>query len=115
MDLRLEALRADFAQAEVLYRRADRIVIRRREAAPQDPVIVKMWSRPDLRGVLRRILGIASHQREWRTLVRLRSVNMSVPRPLGCCRVIPSIAGYTDALFMEDLGDCEAATDYLKR
>lgn len=74
-----------------------------------------MWSRPDLKGSLRRLLRITSCDHEWRTLVRLRDVNMSVPHPLGFCRVMPSIAGYTDALFTEDLGECEAATSYLKR
>lgn len=35
--------------------------------------------------------------------------------PLGYFRVEPSIAGYTDVLFMEDMGDCESATEHLKR
>jgi hypothetical protein len=74
-----------------------------------------MWSRPDLKGTLRRILRITSCAHEWRTLVHLRDVNMAVPQPLGFCRVTPSIAGYTDALFTGDLGECESATNYLKR
>jgi hypothetical protein len=40
---------------------------------------------------------------------------MAVPHPLGYCRLTPSIAGYTEALFIEDLGECASATDYLKQ
>jgi len=43
------------------------------------------------------------------------NVNIAVPRPLGFCSVVPDIAGYTDVLFMEDLGECESATEHLKR
>ncbi len=74
-----------------------------------------MWSRPDLRGSLRRLLGVAACTHEWRNLVRLNKFGIAVPFPLGFSRVHPAISGYTDVLFMEDLGECEAATEYLKR
>lgn len=111
----LEALRASFDRADVIHWGENRIVIRWRRAESGGAIIIKMWSRPDLKGRLRRLLGVALSDREWRNLVRLSNANMAVPRPLGCCRVEPSIAGYTDALFMEDLGNCESSTDYLKR
>lgn len=111
----LDELRANFDAAAVIYRRENRIVIRWRGACVAGPLIVKMWSRPDLKGTLRRILGIASGEREFRTLDLLYDTDMAVPKPLGFCRVTPSIAGYTDALFIEDLGECESATSHLKR
>ena len=111
----LDELRAKFDTAEVIYRRENRIVIRWRGACVSGPLIIKMWSRPDLKGALRRILRITSGEHEFRTLVRLHDINMAVPQPLGFCRVTPGIAGYTDALFLGDLGECESATSYLKR
>jgi hypothetical protein len=111
----LDELRAKFDSAEVIYRRENRIVIRWHGACVTGPLIIKMWSRPDLKGALRRILRIASGEQEFRTLVRLHDIKMAVPPPLGFCRVTPAIAGYTDALFIGDLGECESATSYLKR
>ena len=111
----LDELRAEYENAEVIYRRKDRIVIRWREAASDESLIIKMWSRPDLKGRLRGLLHISSCHHEWRTLVRLSAVNMAAPHPLGYCRLTPSIAGYTEALFIEDLGECASATDYLKQ
>lgn len=111
----LDALRADFDEAQVIYRNGDRVVIRWREAGSSDSIVIKMRSRPDLKGKLRWLFRVASCEHEWRNLARLSSVNMPVPRPLGFSRVVPNIAGYTDALFMEDLGECESATEYLKR
>jgi hypothetical protein len=111
----LEALRSSFNKAEVIYRRRDRIVIRWRAQDLDGSIIIKMWARDDLKGKLRRLLRIAACNHEWRNLRRLSSVNMAVPRPLGFCRVVPSIEGYADVLFMEDLGECETATDHLKR
>jgi len=111
----LDELRAGFDNAEVIYRRKNRIVIRWRGKASDESLIIKLWSRPDLKGRLRGLLHISSCHHEWRTLVRLSAVNMAVPHPLGYCRLTPSIAGYTEALFIEDLGECASATDYLKQ
>jgi len=111
----LDELRAGFENAEVIYRRENRIVIRWRGEPSDESLIIKMWSRPDLKGRLRRLLHISSCDHEWRTLMRLRGVNMAVPRPLGYCRLTPNIAGYTEALFTEDLGECLSATSYLKQ
>jgi hypothetical protein len=111
----LEALRASFAHAEVISRRANRLVIRWREVDSGQTVVVKLWSRPDLRGAVRRTLRIAPCHREWRNLTRLMRQDVAVPRPLGLATVVPDIAGYTDALMMEDLGECETATEHLKR
>lgn len=111
----LEALRASFANANVISRRANRLVIRWREVDSGHAVVVKLWSRPDLRGAVRRLLRIAPCHREWRNLKRLTRLGIAVPRPLGIAGIVPDIAGYTDALMMEDLGQCETATEHLKR
>jgi hypothetical protein len=115
MDRYLEALRAKFDQADVIYRREDRMVIRWRDTSLGIPIIIKMWARKDIRGKVRRLLHIAACDYEWRNLQRLEEAKVPVPRPLGFCRARPSIAGYIDVLFMEDLGPCETATEYLKR
>lgn len=111
----LEALRTSFDRADVIHRARNRIVIRWRRAEPADSIIIKMWSHRGLKGKLRRLLRVTSADKELQNLVRLSSANMAVPRPLGCCPVEPGIAGYTDALFMEDMGECELSTDYLQR
>lgn len=110
----LEALRPNFDTSEIIYQRENRVVIRWRNSGLGYPIILKMWSRPDLKGSLRRLLKIGSCEYEWRNLVRLSNANVAVPRPLGFCRVVPNIAGYTDVLVMEDLGKCERAIEYLK-
>lgn len=111
----LEGLRANFHRANVISQRGNRIVIRWRETESGDPIIIKLWSRPDLRGELRRWLRIAPPDREWKNLLRLSKFNVAVPSPLGFSRVVPGIAGYTDVLFMEDLGECQTATEHLKQ
>ena len=111
----LEALRSRFDQADVIHRGKNRIVIRWRRADSADSIIIKMWSQPGLKGKLRRLLRNTSAANERRNLARLSSANMAVPRPLGCCPVEPKIDGYTDALFMEDMGNCELSTEYLQR
>ena len=111
----LDALRGSFDDANVINQRENRIVIRWRRAETGDSIIIKMWSRPDLNGRLRRLLGIAACNHEWRNLVRMSDFGIVVPRPLGLFRAVPSVAGYTDVLFMEDLGKCESATEHLKR
>ena len=111
----LADLRGIFDRAEIIYRRANRVVLRWREAESGHSIILKMWSHQDWRGRLRRLLRIAACDHEWRSLTRLDRAGMAVPRPLGTCRIAPSIAGYTEVLFMEDLGQCEDANQYLKR
>lgn len=111
----LAALRETLDSAEVVYRRRDRIVLRHVDAQSGRSIIVKMWSRPDLNGRIRQLMGIAACDHEFRSLMRLRRVNMIVPCPLGTARLVPDISGYTDVLFMEDLGKCESSTEYFKR
>lgn len=111
----LDELRESFSDANVINQHKDRIVIRWRWTEASGSIIIKMWSRPDLIGRVRRLLRVASYNYESRNLERMRNIGIVVPRPLGCSRIVPSVAGYTDVLFMEDLGVCEPATEYLKQ
>lgn len=112
----LESLRTHFETSTVLSRVGNRIVIRWLQAdRPGSTVIVKMWSRPDIAGRLRQLLRIAPSAIEYRNLARFSQSGIAVPRPLGWCPVKPNISGFTDALFMQDLGECEPATEYLQQ
>src|SRR5688572_28570728 len=110
----LDALRSSFVDANIISQRENRIVIRWRRASSRDSIIVKEWSPPDLNGSLRRLLRIAACNHEWRNQIRMIQFSIAVPRPLGFISVTPDVAGYTDVLFMEDLGKCESATEHLK-
>lgn len=77
-------------------------------------VIVKMWNRPGLRGLLRRLSGTAPHQREASCLERLWDHGVTVPAPIGVMRVSEASLPYTDALVLQDLGECEIALDHVK-
>ena len=77
--------------------------------------VVKMWNRPGLRGLLRRLSGTAPHQRESRCLTRLRRQGVSVPEALSVMRVAHPSLPFTDALVLQDLGECEIALEHVKR
>lgn len=111
----LDALRSNFNDAQVINRRPDSAVIRWLAPHSNGSIIAKMWARPGLRGHFRRLLRILPCHYEWRNLRRLEVAGVPVPHPLGFCGVVPAISGYTDVLFMQDLGDCVPAGEYLKR
>jgi len=77
-------------------------------------VILKLWVRPGSRGELRRLTRTSSVHREWRTLNCLYQAGVSVPEPLGLCRVKQQGVNFTDALFIEDIGACIQAIDHVK-
>jgi hypothetical protein len=110
----VDLLRAQFDRAEVLHRQKNKTVLRLRgDGAPS--IIAKLWSHPPLAGALRRMVSATPSDQEWRNSLRLAKAGVPVAQLLGRTRLAPGLAGYTDAVFMEDLGDCELATDYLKR
>lgn len=110
----LQELRVNFSAGEVINRGRDRLIIRWRDTGSKNSVILKMWARPHLGNSLRHLLRVAPSDYEWRNLKRLRDAQIAVPRPLGFCRLLPDIAGYTEVLFTEDLGPCVSATEHLK-
>lgn len=104
----------DLDAAEVVSKRDFRLVVRARTTRGA-PVIVKLWARPGPRGALRRILGQTAARYEFRNLRLMERLGVSAPLALVHGRAAPNAGGYTDAMAMEDLGDCETATQYLKR
>jgi len=56
----LEGIRAGFDNAEIVYQRENRVVLRWQDPHLGTPLIIKMWSRPELLGTLRRLLRITS-------------------------------------------------------
>ncbi len=78
-------------------------------------VIAKLWNRPGLRGALRRWSGTDPLQKEIRPLQYLGSAGLSVPDALGSARLRDPDVPFTLALILEDLGDCQSATEHVKR
>jgi len=110
----VSALIADQTRGTCLKSRADARVVR--TALDDDrSMIVKLWSRPGWRGVIRRMTGTSSLQRENRTLLRLHKAGVAVPRPLAYLRLGRQDAPYTDALCLEDLGESVLAMSHLKK
>ena len=100
--------------AGVLYRTSERMLVRYRSSHGGASVMMKMWARPGWRGVLRRLTGSSNCQREYAALVTVHRAGVRVPRPIGWCRLWNDPGGFTEALFMEDLGRCSSSTEYLK-
>ncbi len=78
-------------------------------------VIVKLWKRPGLNGLIRRLTRTGSVLREYRTLDLLHRAGMKVPAPLGYRKINLDAVDYTDALFVEDIGECVTALSHVKR
>lgn len=113
---RIDALRRGFDAADVIYRHKNRVVVRQRAAGGAGPdLILKLWSRPDWRGAARRLLRVTSCEHEYRSLARLERAGVSVPHPYGVARLRPAIAGFTELLAMEDLGQPPSANEHVRR
>ena len=98
---------------EVVSQRDWRRVIRR--SWKQDrSVIIKLWARPDFKGIIRRILHISSANYEWRNLQILYGLGVRVPKPIGFANIGRNPSRHTDLLIMEDLGDCQESITYMK-
>ena len=100
-------------EMDVISRRGVRIVVRRRWI-DDSPVVVKFWARRGIRGALRRALGLTSAHYEWRNLRRMETLGIPAPRSIYYCNAPRNRFGFTEAMVMEDLGDCELAQAYLK-
>lgn len=115
MEKCLAVLREDFGHGELLSRQQNRAVVRIPHPVDTGTVVVKLWARPEPTATVRRLLRIAPSDWEWRNLRHLHRLGAPVPQPLGRCRALPTVQGFTEAVFMEDVGDCEHATNFLKR
>jgi hypothetical protein len=74
-----------------------------------------LWSRPDFKGVIRRLLNISSANYEWNNLRVLDNLGVRVPRPIGFINLGKNESSFTDVLIMEDLGKTSKCIDYLKK
>ena len=77
-------------------------------------VIVKLWTVPRARGLLRAIAGRSAGRREYQTLKRMIRAGVRVPRPLGYFRVRGPGRCRTEVLFLEDLGRCAFGGTHLR-
>lgn len=99
---------------EVVSKRDFRLVVRR-PAADGTSVIVKLWARPGIKGALRWLLGQTAARYEYRNLQLMARLGVPAPIAFAHGRAPINPGGYTDAIVMQDLGDCETAGQYLKR
>ncbi len=79
-----------------------------------ESVILKLWNRPGIRGVVRRCVGSSPAQKEMRAVRLLQKTGVSVPGIVGFHRVTIDNFPWTDAVFFEDIGNCEKAMNYVK-
>jgi hypothetical protein len=91
----------------------DRVVVRLIDAAGMS-IIAKLWMRNGLCGCVRRLTRTSSAYAEWRTLNRLLSYGIKVPRALDCWSLSMPGCSYTDVVVLEDLGECRTAFDILQ-
>ena len=110
----LEGLATGALEHDVLKQEVDSRTLRL-HCDPRSSVIVKLWARPGLRGLVRRLTRTDPASREHAALARLQDAGIPVPTPMALYR--PRIAGIveSDAFFMEDLGPCCTALDHLKK
>lgn len=77
--------------------------------------ILKLWRRAGVRGLLRRYTRTTPAMREFRVMKRLESLGVPAPRPILSCRIAMPESRFTEAVFMEDLGQCTPGNAHLKR
>jgi len=97
---------------KILQSRHDCIVIR---SAPRNgqTMIIKLWKRPGLRGVLRRVTQTGNIDREWKTLKHLSQLGFRVPDAIARFHFDTPVNGYTDAIVMQDFGVGTGGTEHL--
>jgi Lipopolysaccharide kinase (Kdo/WaaP) family len=61
------------------------------------------------------LLRISAPDYEFRNLRRLARKGIRVPQPYGLCRISGKGKQFTEALFLEDLGETTSATEHIKR
>ena len=77
-------------------------------------VVIKLWRRAGQRGVARRLTRTSPAYREWRGLRLLYSSGVDVPEPIACFGLRGAGSRYTEALVLEDLGECANAVVHVK-
>lgn len=100
-------------EQDVISHREWRMVVRK-TWIDGTPAVIKLWARPDLKGVLRRRLGISSARYEWKNLQRMHDLGIPVPKPIMFSNLSRNPGDFTEALVMEELVGCKIANGYLK-
>lgn len=77
-------------------------------------VILKLWSRPGCKAVIKRFLRSTAVNHEWSCLGRAHRRGLKVPCPLGMSHLRDRSHPYTEALVMEDLGPCTNGVLFIK-
>jgi O-antigen/teichoic acid export membrane protein len=115
MRLWVEELSEGQLPFDVLKERAGDVLVVRSTGPDQMKVVVKLWNRRGMRGWMRRMTRTNSAWREYTALRRLRGRGAQVPETLGYFRLSRSCAPYTEAIVMQDLGQCGDLTEHVKR
>jgi hypothetical protein len=113
-DLIRELAKGALPQQELKSRSSDCRVLRI-QISDTESVILKIWNRPGLRGLLRRLTRTLPFHKEQRGIALLRQSGVRVPAALGHERIQGTGLPFTDALFLEDLGTCTMAVKHVKR
>ena len=108
----IREIHAGEGRFEVLHQKGTHRVVRYHPANGSS-VVVKIWSQPGLKHWIRGVLGIRSVDYEWSNLRRVQELGIPAPRPIGRCRG-GRRSGYTDAIVLEDLGDCVPVMNRIK-
>ncbi|NCA89535.1 MAG: hypothetical protein EOM92_11670 [Gammaproteobacteria bacterium] len=105
---------ADPETIDLIRERGSDVRIARTLSPNGEPVVIKLWNRRGLRGLLRRWIRTNPAGREWHALRRLRSAGLEVPTPLAYLTGLGRPCAHTEALITGDLGPCGDAVEHLK-
>ena len=113
-DLIRELAKGGLRQEELKSRSGDCRVLRF-QLSDSESVILKIWNRPGLRGLLRRLTRTLPFHKEQRGIALLRQCGVKAPAALGHERIQGMGLPFTDALFLEDMGTCTMGVKHVKR
>lgn len=112
--LAVRVARGEFPTQHLRTPRADGMTARV-ELASGETVVLKLWRRPGMPSLARRALRSGPAVREWTARRRLAQIGVAGPKVLHVSSLRGCGTPYTEAIFLEDLGDCEQGGRYLKR
>lgn len=109
----------EFSKGTIRYQelknRSSDCRVLRLQISDTESVILKIWNRPGLPGLLRRITRTLPFHKEQKGIELLHRSGVRVPATLGHERIQGLGLSFTDALFLEDLGQCTIAVKHVKK